>query len=451
MKNKFNQYAPPALLGIAVLLSSCGTSGGLKTAQARYREGNIGAAAGAINSLARKHKVGDKDSEIVYLEQGNILAAAGHSADAKAAFVNADRSISANDDKAKIRLASEGAAMVNNLNSLPYRASPSERLMSASYLAASFLVNSEKEPALSAVKLAKNRQAQIFSEFENQINKDKAALQKAQQENKVQYKDEILNSKQSELLSSVSKYEGYKDYSVPYADALAGAILDVAKSSDTDSARARESFRRAFACYPGSSQLSRSASSSQSNMTHIFIEDGVAPMLGQVKLTIPIMYKGSFTTLSVATPTFLPQPLLGALAQVSVGGSSCNADLICDFDRLAGAEYKRKLPGTIARTTASAIVKAVGGLAAQEVAKQRGENAQLLVGLASVVYNEVSSQADERIWATLPKQVRYACVPTPSNGQITVGGQKVNVQAGKGNVVIARVTNGMVFARTSKL
>jgi hypothetical protein len=451
MKIKFNQYAPPALLGIAVLLSSCGTSGDLKTAQARYREGNIGAAEGAINSLARKQKIGDKDSEIVYLEQGNILATAGKSADAKAAYVNADRSISANDEKAKIRLAAEGAAAVNNLNSLPYRASPSERLMSASYLAAAFLVNSEKEPALSAVKLTKNRQTQIFSEFEKEIDKDKAALQKSQQENNVQFKDEILNSKQNELLVSVSKYEGYKNFSVPYADALAGAILDVAKSSDTDSARARESFRSALACYPSSTQLSRSASSSQSNMTHIFIEDGVAPMLGEAKLSIPIMYKGSFTTLAVATPTFLPQPLQGPLFQVSAGGTSCNADLICDFDRLAGAEYKRKLPGTIARTTASAIVKAVGGIAAQEVAKQRSSDAQLLVGLASVVYNEVSARADERIWATLPKQVRYACVPTPSNGQITIGSQKVDVQAGKGNVVIARVTNGIVFARTSKL
>jgi hypothetical protein len=128
--------------------------------------------------------------------------------------------------------------------------------------------------------------------------------------------------------------------------------------------------------------------------------------------------------------------------------------VICEFDRIAAKEFERKLPGTIAKTMASSTLKAVASIAAQMAAEQIGGDyggiAKLGVGLVSTGYNIGSAQADQRIWATLPKQVRFACVGTPSNGEIEVGGTKVKLP-GKTNLVIARVINGQVHIRTSAL
>jgi len=69
----------------------------------------------------------------------------------------------------------------------------------------------------------------------------------------------------------------------------------------------------------------------------------------------------------------------------------------------------------------------------------------------STGYNIASAQADQRIWATLPKQVRFACIPTPGSGEIEIGGQKVKLPSDSSNLVIARVINGQVHVRTAAL
>jgi hypothetical protein len=89
-------------------------------------------------------------------------------------------------------------------------------------------------------------------------------------------------------------------------------------------------------------------------------------------------------------------------------------------------------------------------MAAEQIGGDYGGIAKLGVGIITTGYNIGSAQADQRIWATLPKQVRYACVATPGSGEIQIGGQKVKLP-GKTNLVIARVINGQVHVRTAAL
>lgn len=506
-----------ALLGASILLTACSTNRDLTRAQALYRAGSVNEAASVISGLAGKEEIGGRDSEIVFIEQGSILATAGDSDGANKAFINADRAISRNDDKAKVRLASEAGALLTNLNSRPYRASPTERIMSAAYLAVTFAENESLTQARSAVKLAKNRQKEIFAIFEKDIERDIATKKQAEKsalsalkqnddatpssatktpkkssshasgfaalgsfnptsafgqllskqksptvsggamvkqdtgtKTKSSFKldNEKVASKQAELLQDVANYTGYNNYRVPYAEALAGVLLGCGASPEQG--RACESFANALSCHSSSAHLKRSKNGAISGRTHVFIEDGVAPVLSSVRIDIPLQIDGAVTTFSAAFPRFEVQALRGSLASLSVDSNVVECNLICDFDRLAALEYKKKLPGTIARTVASSTLKAVAGIAAQKGAEGNADVKNLLK-IASVVYNVASAKADQRIWATLPKQVRYACVSTPSSGEIRIGGEKVKLPTGQSNLVIARVINGKVHCRVISL
>jgi hypothetical protein len=454
MKKTTRRYlAYTSLVTVSIFLSAC-ASGQLKTAQSAYRQGNINEAAATISGLAAKEKIGARDSELVFLEQGSILSTAGRSAEANTAFKNADQSITTHLQAAKIQLGNEAGAMLSNLNALPYRSSPSERLMGAALLASSFAEKGEFTPARSAVANLRNRQNEIINEFQKQIDREQATLQEAINQDpkmKIQLDLGQVEQAQQRLQANASKYTPYKEYMVPYAEALAGVILGAGPNAEPG--RASEYFTRALACHPNAKSLQR-ARSGLSGTTNIFIEDGVGPSLGSFRFDIPIVINGSFTTLSAAFPTFEPTPLVGTPASLEVGGSNVTPDVICEFDRIAAKEFERKLPGTIAKTMASSTLKAVASIAAQMAAEQIGGDyggiAKLGVGLVSTGYNIGSAQADQRIWATLPKQVRFACVGTPSNGEIEVGGIKVKLP-GKTNLVIARVINGQVHIRTSAL
>lgn len=442
-----------ALAGTSLLLSAC-ASGQLKSAQKSYREGNIAGAAATINGLASKEKIGARDSELVFLEQGSILSTAGMPAEANQAFVNADRSITTHLQAAKVQLGNEAGAMLTNLNAMPYHASPSERLMGAAYLASSFAEKGDITPARAAVANLRNRQNEIINQFQKQIDRDQATLQKAlKNDPKMDIKLDMgkINEAQNRIEASTAKYKPYQNYMVPYAEALAGVVLGTGPGAERG--RSAEYFTRALTCHPGAKSLQR-ARGGLSGTTSVFIEDGVGPSLGSFRVDIPIYINGSFTTLSAAFPTFEPTPIVGNLAALKVGGSNVSPDVICEFDRIAAKEFDRKLPGTVAKTLASSTLKAVASIAAQMAAEQIGGDyggiAKLGVGLVTTGYNIGSAQADQRIWATLPKQVRYACVSTPSSGEIEIGGQKVKLP-GKTNLVIARVINGQVHVRTASL
>lgn len=457
MNNKnLNLLAVAVLAGLPFLLTSC-ASGGLKGAQSAYRTGAISVAAGKINGMASNEKEGARDSELVFVEQGNINATAGNIEKAKQGYVQADHSIEKHLAASKIQLGSEAGAMLVNLNSLPYHTSPAERLMASSYLATVLAESGDINAARSAITLTKNRQRQINEEFKNQIEKEKVALKEAlnaDPSTKIQFDAGKVEAQTTQLQAAVAQYQPYNDgLSVPYAEALAGVILG--SGANAEKGRANESFANALKCNPGCGSLKKAMEASASGTTHIFVEDGLAPKLGAIRFDLPIYVNGAITTLSAAFPTFEASPASPSVPEVKVGGNQVKADMICDFDRIAGAEYHRKLPGTIARTMASSTLKAAAGIAGQLAARQAGgSNGRLIgdaIGIASVIYNVASAQADERIWATLPKQVRYACVSTPSGATVDIAGKSVKLPSNGSNLVIARVINGQVYIRTAAL
>ncbi len=433
-----------AAVVVTFALSACGSNRGVKTAQQQYRTGNFKGALAEIRAESVKHKEDSKDAPVVRLEHASIALTAGENKEALEAFRLADEAIEYRDQKPVVQLGREASAMLTNLNSMPYNTSPSERVMGASLMAVSFAANGELDKARSAVKLAKNRQKDTFAKFEAQIERERESVKQAMASEpkvKVDLKPEKVDTAVSQLQDTAAKFAPYADLSVPYAEVLAGILLGAGPNAET--ARSRESFAHASAANPSNSQLKKAATAPLAGTTHILIEEGVAPALGEFRVDLPLYINGNMVMFSAAFPSFQPQPLLRAEASVKAGGEAVTAEPVCDFDRIAAGEYKRKLPATVARTVAASTLKSVISYASQEALKQKGGSAAGLVGLASAAYNVASARADERIWATLPKVVRYAMIPTPADGVIEINGQKVQLaKDGSTKLVIARSVNG---------
>jgi hypothetical protein len=435
---------------VAVGLSACGTNAGLKSAQQQYRAGNFKGALAAIRSESQKQKDDSKDAPIIRLEHASIAFTAGEKQEALETFKLADQAIELRDQKPVVQVSKEAAALLSNLNSMPYNTSPSERVMGASMMAVSFAANGELEKARSAVKLAKNRQADTFAKYEAQIERERRSVSEAmaaKPELKVELRPEKVDAQVSQLMDSATRFLPYAGLSVPYSEVIAGILLGAGANPDINQSRA--SFAHAVAANPENQQLRKTAVSALTGTTHILIEEGVAPALGEVKVTLPLMINGNLVMFSAAFPTFQPQPLLNGAASLQVNGSAVNAESICDFDRIAAGEYKKKLPATVARTVAASSLKSVLSYVTQQAAKQQSNGLGSIAMLAGAVYNVASAQADERIWATLPKTVRYAVVPTPANGEIKINGQSIPLpKDGSTKLVIARCVNGVVSSQT---
>ena len=90
--------------------------------------------------------------------------------------------------------------------------------------------------------------------------------------------------------------------------------------------------------------------------------------------------------------------------------------------------------------------KALAGRAAEEAAKRSGNQwAVLAARVASTAAQASSNIADLRTWITLPKEISYIRMPTPSDGLLTLrvgtNQQKTNVTPGKTNIIMVRSVN----------
>lgn len=428
---KWGNLLPIALLPL--VLTGCGTSSGLLKAQQNYRQGEFRAAASGMARAAGRVQPKAKDAVILKLEAGSMALAAGNRAGAERFLVEADQAIEYSRQRPVVALGSEAAALVSNLNSMPYVPSPCDSIMGASYLALTFAEAGQIEKARSAVKLAKNRQSDVLAKFERQIQKEQSSLETANElKAGVDFGKARIPEVVEKLSAPVSKYPVLSNYTVSYAELMNGLILGAGANPEVG--RAQESFQRALASCPGNGQLRRGASGAVAGRLHVLYESGVGPSLGSFRMDIPLKIKNSVSVLSMAFPTFETHEA-GGFRSVKAGGVNVKPELVCDFDRIGAAEFKRRLPGIVTRTVVASGVKTAVSIAGQEVIRQKNGTAADVFAVASSIYNVASASADRRIWATLPKQAGYASLPVPADGKVDVGGYSIKVPT-SGTVIV---------------
>ena len=106
-------------------------------------------------------------------------------------------------------------------------------------------------------------------------------------------------------------------------------------------------------------------------------------------------------------------------------------EVLTDMDSVVSAEFKAKLPGEVAKALIQTVLAIASQVAIEESTQEKQQDnlgILLLATVAKVAAAEAFTQADDRSWYSLPKQILVQKIPTPPNG-------KVSVRAGSSSII----------------
>lgn len=173
----------------------------------------------------------------------------------------------------------------------------------------------------------------------------------------------------------------------------------------------------------------------------VVFENGVAPMYTQVTIPLFTPWTG-VSTIPVQVPQFAVSPVT-ALHVAPSAGEAVQTELLADYNRIFGAQFKRMEPEIIFSTLVMVAVKegaTVGGY----IATNNNSAAQAGVLVAASIYKALTNQCDLRTWRTPGMAIQIAQLPRPADGVLElslVGGATApqRVQLPPGQVVLVYV------------
>ena len=174
--------------------------------------------------------------------------------------------------------------------------------------------------------------------------------------------------------------------------------------------------------------------------TYVLMESGSAPYRVEEKFRLPLFLfyngppPGGVLYVPFALPRLQYRNDYDESASILLGSESTQMETLVDMDAVVSAEFKAKLPGQIAKAliqTTLAVASQVAIEAATKDQQQDSAAVMIFSAIAKVVAAEALTQADERSWYTLPKQVLVQKIKTPKNGSFSVqtgAGAKIDLQ-----------------------
>ncbi len=443
---------------VGLITTGCQTYQQQNKVISHWQQGDLPAAVAEAKVRAEKN-AHNKDAIIWQLEQGEVLRAAGQYADSNQAFDRAQEKIDDYAEKAKIRIGQEAGAMLSNQAELDYEGRSYDGIMLNTYEALNYLALGETEKARPELTRALQRQQDAVDANKKRIekaqaaveeNKDKATIQKAQNDPKLQ-------SQLLAVTSNLNTVKVYADYVNPFTSYLDGLYFMANAANKDDLGRAQFSFKQVSSFAPDNDYVKQDMATVDDLLnnkplppiTYVIFETGCAPERGQIRVDIPIIIS-KVSYVGAAFPTLKLQGNYTPSLIVSSSETNETTALVASMDSIVALDFKNELPVVITKTVAATVIKAVAAYAINDAARQSGGNnvalgnniAGLITQIGTAVYQIVVNIADERTWTTLPKEFQVARIATPPDRKIdltTPNGIKTSLTIGDGTVNVVYV------------
>ena len=163
--------------------------------------------------------------------------------------------------------------------------------------------------------------------------------------------------------------------------------------------------------------------------TYVFLETGSAPHRIEKKYRLPLLLfynsipPGGVLYVPFALPQLNYRDDYDESFTVIGGEKPTPLEVLTDMDSVVSAEFKAKLPGEIAKALIQTVLAIASQVAIEEATKDQQQDnlgVFLLATVAKAAAAEAFTQADDRSWYSLPKQILVQKVPTPKNGKLSV-------------------------------
>jgi hypothetical protein len=441
-----------------LLVTGCQTYEQKNKVVANWQQGNLPGAVFEAKNLADKN-ANNRDAIVWRLEQGAVLRAAGKYEDSNQAFDQAQGKIDDYAQKAKVRIGQEAGVLLSNQAELDYEGRAYDGIMLNTYKALNYLALGEPDKARPEIIRAYERQQDAVEANKKRIqetqdaaekNKDKATIDKAQN-------DQKLQSQLSDASANLDGLKAYTDYVNPFTVYLDGLYFLANAADASDLERARKSIERVTAFAPDNDFVKQDLATADDlihgkplpPVTYVIFETGCAPERSQIRIDIPIIIS-RVSYVGAAFPKLKLQGNYTPSLTVSAGGTIITTALLASIDGVVARDFKNELPVIITKTIVATVTKAVAAYAINDAARQSGGSdvglgnnvAGLLTQIATAGYQMAVNIADERTWTTLPKEFQVARVPTPADRKIDLtapNGMKTSVTVGDGTVNVVYV------------
>ncbi|QBG47989.1 hypothetical protein EGM51_11480 [Verrucomicrobia bacterium S94] len=440
-----------------------------------WNAGDGALAASLISNKVEKVE-GRKDELIWNLEYGTILQTIGKIEQSQAVFDHAEDIINKYEEEAKLSATKEAGALLTNQANLPYRGRSYDKIMVNTYKALNYMLLGEHDKARVELNRSLQRQKDAVEENSRRIAKMQEEAEKAKNtpdekeaEAEENTEDEVADydvdraledpkfsaAVEEQMTQLDERLLPYASYVNPFAVFLDGLFFSYHATSSSDYERARKSLERVKGMSPGKyisedyAMVERlEAGSSTNSTTYILFMTGSAPSRDQIRIDIPLfLVTGEISYVGAAFPRLeYHDDFIPSISTTNSAGEVLTSELLCDMDAVISRDFKDDWPVVLTKTLLTSATKALAAYAIEQAAEESG-NIWVKIGtkVATVGYQAGTNISDTRTWQTLPKQISYIRMPSPSDGKINlmVGSRNVPVEVspGKNNIVTIRSVN----------
>ncbi|MCZ7640184.1 MAG: hypothetical protein M5U12_31515 [Verrucomicrobia bacterium] len=447
---------PAALLGLLLgVCLLCGCQTYTRQSQAMTAAWSAGDTATAAREFGRRadRKPDSKDAVVWRLEAGAAFRAAGDYAESNRHLDAAAARMDAYEQQARVRVASETAALFTNPQNLPYPGRGYERIMLHTYKALNYLALGETERARPELIRAYQAQQDAVRQNQRRIEEAREAERAATQPEALQRSraDPALNAALAGITAPLEGFKFYADYVNPFTVYLDGLYFLHAGSGGADLERAVTSLRRVAAVAGQSPWIqedlrlaetgARGGASPTPRLTYVLFETGRAASREQVRIDIPIIF-ADVSYVGAAFPQLVFHPGHAASATITTPAGPATTALVANMDAVVALDFRDEFPVILTKTLVSTIAKAAAGWAVNTAARQQDDGLGLLARLVTAAVQAAVNIADTRCWSTLPKEFQVARLNTPADGRVTItvaGSSPQSVSLVDGHVVVVYV------------
>lgn len=345
------------------------------------------------------------------------------------------------------------AEIAVNDAAIDYHATMTDAIMVNTYKSINLMMQGKVADARVELNRAVDRQRRAKNTYAELIGKQKEAIDEkrkveAGKEATSGFSKTVDNKGIQDLVkknySSLYEFKAYPDFINPFTTYLAGLFFLI----EGDYSKSSSLLKEAYGMMPNNRVVKSdfnmvenalSGNPIKKHYVWVIYENGLGPVKEQYQLNIPLyLVSDEVTYTGIALPKMVMRnKATSDLTVVSSGRVFGKTELVADMDRVMLTEFKYTYNDILTRAVLSTFIKTF----AQYEAKRYGG---AWAGLAAAAFQFLSTQADKRIWSSMPKDFEVARVKMPVDHKLVLqaGSHHMDVQLGskaKHSIVYVRI------------
>jgi len=314
-----------------------------------------------------------------------------------------------------------GALLVND-TTRPYIGTEYDGIMVNTYKAIDYMAKDNMDSARVEFNRAIDRQRRAKIFFSKMIEKEKEAIRSKENESankgeNLSIPDETVNEKLLQSYPSLHNFEPYPDFVNPTTTYLAGLFA----KANGDTSKADYLLKEAYGMMPKNESVKADFLNEELNQTvWLVFENGQAPVLKEWRIDFPIwIFSSNLSYISLALPKLIERETAWSYLNVNFDtNKTIKTEFLSSMDRVIKTEFTKSYNSVVSRAILSAATKTAINYTLEK--NSNGSNGIELIRFIAAVYQIASTQADTRIWSTLPKEFQLARFKRPNSGNITI-------------------------------